>query len=132
MRTTGGTDVDWLIEHNGSFLIFEFKKFHDDKISIKLGQMIAYERLHENLNRNKKKCYLYFVGTDEVDFTNLDFPIWLFEMSQWKNKAIPYEERLSKARKLVSYTVERAMMEELILERLQRLIDYHWKEFEEN
>ena len=27
MRTSGGTDIDWLIEHNGGFVILEFKGF---------------------------------------------------------------------------------------------------------
>ena len=45
MIASGGTDIDWLIEHNGSFIILEFKGFHNDKINIPKGQMIAYETI---------------------------------------------------------------------------------------
>ena len=37
MKTTGGTDVDWLIEHKGGFIIIEFKELHDDIIIIPVG-----------------------------------------------------------------------------------------------
>ncbi|MCE2614808.1 MAG: hypothetical protein LVO36_02770 [Nitrosopumilus sp. (ex Thoosa mismalolli)] len=50
MVSSGGTDIDWMIEHNGGFVSLEFKGFHNDKINIPLGQMIAYEKLHEKLN----------------------------------------------------------------------------------
>lgn len=30
MLTTGGTDLDWLVEHKGGFIIFEFKEFLSD------------------------------------------------------------------------------------------------------
>src|SRR5579863_855032 len=43
MKTSGGTDVDWLIEHHGGFMIFELKLFHDDRMVISKAQMIAYE-----------------------------------------------------------------------------------------
>ncbi len=56
MVASGGTDVDWLIEHKGSFIILEFRGFHNDKISMAKGQMIAYENLHEKLNL-AAKCY---------------------------------------------------------------------------
>jgi hypothetical protein len=88
MVTTGGTDIDWLIEHNGSFVILEFKGFHNDKINIPMGQMIAYEKLHEKLNQSTK-CYLYFIGCDDIDFSNPDSKIWFFEMKQWKFGGIP-------------------------------------------
>ena len=58
MMASGGTDLDWLIEHNGGFIIFEFKGFHNDKVNIPVGQMIAYEKLHEKLNM-ATKCYIY-------------------------------------------------------------------------
>ena len=49
MIASGGTDIDWLIEHKGSFIILEFKGFHNDKINIAQGQMIAYEKLYEKI-----------------------------------------------------------------------------------
>jgi len=47
MKITGGTDVDWLIERKGGFIILESKEFHDNYITVPLGQMIAFEKLHD-------------------------------------------------------------------------------------
>ena len=132
MIASGGTDIDWLIEHKGSFIILEFKGFHNDKINIPQGQMIAYEKLHEKLNL-VTKCYLYIVGCDDIDFSNPDSPIWIFEMSQWLNNIIPknttdiYDQKLNKQNKFIVY---REYMEEINVEKLRELIDSHWKEFE--
>ena len=41
MSASGGTDIDWLIEHKGSFIILEFKGFHNDKINIPQGQILS-------------------------------------------------------------------------------------------
>ena len=132
MIASGGTDIDWLIEHKGSFIILEFKGFHNDKINIPQGQMIAYEKLHEKLNL-VTKCYLYIVGCDDIDFSNPDSPIWIFEMNQWINNIIPknttdiYDQKLNKQNKFIVY---REYMEEINVEKLRELIDLHWKEFE--
>ncbi len=132
MIASGGTDVDWLIEHNGGFVILEFKGFHNDKINIPMGQMIAYEKLHEKLNQ-ATKCYLYIIGCDDIDFSNPDSKIWIFEMKQWKMGVIPkntrdiYEETQVKQNKFIVY---RDYMEEISVEKLRNVIDSHWKEFE--
>ena len=132
MLASGGTDIDWFIEHKGSFIILEFKGFHNDKINIPQGQMIAYEKLHEKLNL-VTKCYLYIVGCDDIDFSNPDSPIWIFEMSQWLNNIIPknttdiYDQKLNKQNKFIVY---REYMEEISVEKLREVIDSHWKEFE--
>ena len=132
MIASGGTDIDWLIEHKGSFIILEFKGFHNDKINIPQGQMIAYEKLHEKLNL-VTKCYLYIVGCDDIDFSNPDSPVWIFEMSQWLNNIIPknttdiYDQKLNKQNKFIVY---REYMEEINVEKLRELIDSHWKKFE--
>ncbi len=132
MLASGGTDIDWLIEHNGGFVILEFKGLHNDKINIPKGQMIAYEKLHEKLN-NVTKCYLYIIGCDDIDFSNPDASVWIFEMKQWKNNAIPknttdiYEETSGKQNKFIVY---REYMEEIKVERLREIIDNHWNEFE--
>ena len=132
MIASGGTDIDWLIEHKGSFVILEFKGFHNDKINIAKGQMIAYEKLHEKLNR-VTKCYLYVIGCDEVDFSNPDATVWIFEMDQWKKDVIPkntydiYDEDAGRQNKFIVY---REYMEEISVEKLRDLIDSHWKEFE--
>ncbi len=49
MKATGGTDVDWLIERKGGFIILENKEFVNHSISISLGLMIAFEKLFEKL-----------------------------------------------------------------------------------
>jgi hypothetical protein len=132
MIASGGTDIDWLIEHNGGFIILEFKGFHNDKINIAKGQMIAYEKLHEKLNQSTK-CYLYVVGCDDIDFSNPDSTIWVFEMSQWNSGAIPkntsdiYGEDSGTQNKFIVY---REYMEEISVEKLRGMVDSHWKEFE--
>ncbi len=132
MIASGGTDIDWLIEHNGGFIILEFKGFHNDKINIPKGQMIAYEKLHEKLNQSTK-CYLYIIGCDDIDFSNPDSKIWIFEMNQWKKGAIPkntrdfYEDVQAKQNKFLVY---REYMEEISVEKLRQVIDSHWKDFE--
>ena len=132
MIASGGTDIDWLIEHKGGFIILEFKGFHNDKINIAQGQMIAYEQLHKKLNQTTK-CYLYVVGCDDIDFSNPDSSIWIFEMEQWKNNIIPkttsdiYDEKSNRQNKFIVY---REYMDEINIEKLRDLIDSHWKEFE--
>jgi hypothetical protein len=132
MIASGGTDIDWLIEHKGCFVILEFKGFHNDKINIPKGQMIAYEKLHEKLNQSTK-CYIYVVGCDDIDFSNPDSTIWIFEMNQWKSGSIPkntsdiYGEDSGKQNKFIVY---REYMEEISVEKLRDVIDAHWKEFE--
>ena len=132
MIASGGTDIDWLIEHKGSFIILEFKGFHNDKINISQGQMIAYERLHEKLNQTTK-CHIYIVGCEDIDFSNPDSTVCIFEMNQWKNNIIPknttdiYDEKSNRQNKFMVY---REYMEEISVEKLREIIDMHWKEFE--
>ena len=132
MMASGGTDIDWLIEHKGGFVILEFKGFHNDRINIAKGQIIAYEKLHEKLNQ-ATKCYLYVIGCDDIDFSNPDSTVWIFEMNQWKTGAIPkntndiYGENSGKQNKFIVY---REYMEEISIEKLRDLVDAHWKEFE--
>jgi len=115
MLASGGTDIDWLIEHRGGFVILEFKGFHNDKINIPKGQMIAYEKLHEKLNQSTK-CFLYVIGCDDIDFSNPDSTIWIFEMTQWKSGAIPkntndiFDESSGRQNKFIVY---REYMEEI-------------------
>jgi len=132
MMASGGTDLDWLIEHNGGFIIFEFKGFHNDRITIPKGQMIAYENLHEKLNI-ATKCYLYIVGCDDIDFSNPDSKVWIFEMSQWRRGAIPknmsdiYEKNSDTKNKFIVY---REYFEEISVEKLREIVDKHWNEFD--
>jgi len=126
MKASGGTDIDWLIEHNGGFMIFELKIFHDDKIVVSKAQMSAYEKLYENL----PKCRVLFIGHDDIAFMNLEDPVWIFEMRDWKAGIIPriedhpndsdYNENIS------GYRVERDFMERMDIKILREKIDQIW------
>ncbi len=131
MKTSGGTDIDWLIEHNGGFMIFELKIFHDDRILVSKAQMIAYERLYENL----AKCHVLFIGHDDIDFSDLNDPVWLFEMKEWKTRAIPHvEDSLVdpsySENEVIGYRIERDFMEKIDVKVLRDRIDSIWNAFE--
>jgi hypothetical protein len=76
---------------------------------------------------------LYIIGCDDIDFSNPDSKIWIFEMNQWKKGAIPkntrdfYEDVQVKQNKFLVY---REYMEEISVEKLRQVIDSHWKDFE--
>jgi tRNA A37 threonylcarbamoyladenosine dehydratase len=94
--------------------------------------MIAYEKLHEKLNQSTK-CYLYIIGCDDIDFSNPDSKIWIFEMNQWKKGAIPKNTRDFNEDVQVKqnkFLVYREYMEEISVEKLRQVIDSHWKDFE--
>ena len=131
MKTSGGTDIDWLIEHNGGFIILELKTFFDDRILISKAQMSAYMKLYENL----LKCHILFIGHDDIDFTNLDDPVWLFEISQWRSGTVPHVERSHtdttyNENEIAGYRIEREFMEKIDVKILRDKIDSIWLEFE--
>ena len=131
MKTSGGTDIDWLIEHNGGFIIFELKTFFDDRILISKAQMSAYMKLYENL----LKCHILFIGHDDIVFTNLDDPVWLFEISQWRSGTVPHVERslthtTYNENEVAGYRIEREFMEKIDVKILRDKIDSIWLEFE--
>jgi len=131
MKTSGGTDIDWLIEHNGGFIILELKTFFDDRILISRAQMSAYMKLYENL----LKCHVLFIGHDDIVFTNLDDPVWLFEISQWRSGTVPHVERsltdtTYNENEVTGYRIEREFMEKIDVKILRDKIDSIWLEFE--
>ena len=131
MKTSGGTDIDWLIEHNGGFIILELKTFFDDRILISKAQMSAYMKLYENL----LKCHILFIGHDDIDFTNLDDSVWLFEISQWRSETVPHVERsltdsTYNENEVAGYRIEREFMEKIDVKILRDKIDSIWLEFE--
>ncbi len=131
MKTSGGTDIDWLIEHNGGFMIFELKIFHDDRILVSKAQMIAYEKLYVNLS----KCHVLFIGHDDIDFSDLNDAVWLFEMKEWKNRSIPHIEDSVvdpsySENEVTGYRIEREFMEKIDVKILRDRIDSIWNEFE--
>ena len=76
---------------------------------------------------------MYIVGCDDIDFSNPDSSVWIFEMNQWKNNIIPkntkdiFDQKINRLNKFIVY---REYMEEISVEKLRDLIDSHWKEFE--
>jgi len=127
MKTSGGTDVDWLIEHRGGFIVMENKTFLQNRISIPRGQMIAFERLHSRLN-NGGKCYFHIFGFDtNMDFKNPESIIWHFDMVEWKNKQIPNEYDTQFKRHLI----QRESMKSITIRGYRELIEKYWCEFEE-
>ena len=125
MKTTGGTDVDWLIEHRGGFIVLELKEFTDDHITIPVGQMIAFEKLHERLNSGGK-CYFLVAGSDNIDFKNPNSTIWLFDMNDWKKNGIPHVKSYNQK----WYSVEKKHMQKTSLREFRNKIEFYWKEFE--
>jgi len=125
MQTTGGTDIDWLVEHNGGFIVLENKEFNHDFISIKIGQMIALERLHEKLDCDGK-CHLLVCGYDDIDFKNPESLIYYFDMREWKEGKILSE----KDTKFKKYKVFRKDMRPMTLNEFRRLMEKYWKEYE--
>jgi len=125
MEVTGGTDIDWLIEHRGGFIVMENKQFQSEHISLPLGQMIAFEKLYEKLNSDDK-CHFLIFGYDDIDFKNPDSILWYFDMNQWLDNKIPYE----KDSKYKRYKIERKNMHEISINEYRRLMEKYWKEFE--
>jgi len=126
MKATGGTDIDFMIEHRGGFIFLEYKEFQENHISIPLGQMIAFEKLHEKLSLNAK-CYFFIFGHDEeVNWKNPDSNIWFFEMTDWKNRKIVFE----KDDRWKRYKIERKNMNQVAIRDFRGLMDKYWKEFE--
>jgi len=125
MKITGGTDIDWLIEHRGGFIVMENKSFHNDSISIPIGQMIAFERLHEKLNSDGK-CHFFIFGYDEIDFKNEDSVIWFFDMEDWKAGKVSFEKNAQYKK----YVVNRKEMKSITLKEYRQLMEKYWKEFE--
>lgn len=126
MQATGGTDIDWLIEHRGRFMIFENKEFHNDIITIPVGQMIAFERLHKALNTSTK-CHFIFGGSEEnTDFKNPNSPLWYFEMVQWNDGTIPHTKNMYGK----WYLVDKKYMLQTSVGDYRKMIEVFWKNFE--
>lgn len=131
MKTSGGTDIDWLIEHNGGFMIFELKTFYDDRIVISKAQMSAYAKLFDNLPR----CHILFIGHDDINFKDLNDYIWLFGMKDWKSGKIPHVESslvdpTYSENQVTGYKIEREFMEKINVKILRDKIDEIWTKFE--
>ncbi len=88
MKTSGGTDIDWIVEHRGGFIVMENKTIQNDWICIPLGQMITFEQMYKKLNSDGRCHFLIFGVDDDVDFKNQDSKLWYFDMKDWDNGKI--------------------------------------------
>ncbi len=125
MKTTGGTDIDWVIEHRGGFIVMENKSFHNNIISITVGQMITFEQMYKKLNADGR-CHFLVFGFDEIDFKDSDSIIWYFDMKDWSSKKICPDRTVSFRR----YHVNRSQMIPITLKGYRNLMEKYWKEFE--
>lgn len=128
MRTTGGTDLDWLVEHRGGFIILECKEFHGDGgvFPVSRGQMIAFETLYKKL-KSDGKCYFYFFASEpNTDWKNPESPIWYFELSDWYTGKIA----AGQGKSLKFWLFSKKDMTEVTINDFRALMENHWKEFE--
>ena len=125
MKATGGTDIDWLIERNGGFIIFETKGIHDNHISIKKGQMFAFKRLYRKLNSDGK-CYYFIIGLENVDFSKWDSIIYYFEMKDWDNGKIPSIDDT----KYKKFKFHKKDMKKITLRSFRELLDKCWTDID--
>lgn len=127
MKTTGGTDIDWIIEHRGGFIVMENKTFSKDWIRLPVGQMIAFEQMYKKLNADGKCHFLIFGFESDVDFTNPESTAWYFDMEDWNNGKICPNRTIS----FKKFGVHRREMTKIILKEYRELMEKYWKEFEE-
>jgi hypothetical protein len=127
MKASGGTDIDWVVEHRGGFIVMENKTFVKDRIYIALGQMITFEQMYKKLNADGKCYFLVFGFDDEVDFKNPLSIIWYFDMEDWENGKI-CPNRIVQLKK---YGIDRTEMTSITLKGYRMLIEKYWKEFEQ-
>jgi len=125
MNTTGGTDVDWVIEHRGGFIVMENKTFANDWISLPVGQMITFESMYKKLNSDGR-CHFLVFGFDDIDFKNPASMTWFFDMEDWINGKI-CPNRTVRYKK---FGVHRREMTPISLRQYRMLMEKYWKEFE--
>lgn len=122
MRTTGGTDIDWLIEHNGHFMIFELKHMNDDVMTISKALMQAFEILYKKLGN----CHFFLIGYDETDFTKPDEFIWFLELGSWINNKDGIKDKCTNKQIQKRYIVEKKVMRKITVQQLRSIIDATW------
>ena len=88
MSVSGGTDIDWVVEHRGGFIVMENKTFSKDWIRIPQGQMITFEQMYKKLNIDGRCHFLIFGFDSDVDFKNPESLAWYFDMDDWNSKKV--------------------------------------------
>ena len=88
METSGGTDIDWVVEHRGGFIVMENKTFSNDWINLPVGQMITFEQMYRKLNADGRCHFLVFGFENGTDFKNPESVAWYFTMDEWNGGEI--------------------------------------------
>jgi hypothetical protein len=128
MNTTGGTDIDWVIEHRGGFIIMENKTFNKDWIHLSIGQILTFEQMYKKLNTDGRCHFLIFGLETDIDFKNPDSEMWYFDMRDWENgKICP-----KRTKKFKAYGVHKREMNRITIKEYRDLMEKYWKEFEVN
>jgi hypothetical protein len=126
MKTTGGTDIDWVVEHRGGFILMENKTLNNGWISLPQGQIITFENMYQKLNSDGRCHFLVFGFDSEIDFKNQESVIYYFDMKYWMNgKICPNRTITFKA-----YGVHKREMNQITLHEYRELMEKYWKEFE--
>ncbi len=129
MKVSGGTDIDWVIEHRGGFIIIENKTFSKNSIYLPIGQMITLEQMYKKLNADGK-CHMFVFGFEhETDYKNPESLGWYFTMEEWLSKERFLLKRLSPS-KYGSYGIQKREMTKITLDEYRELMDVIWHEFE--
>lgn len=126
MKTTGGTDIDWVVEHRGGFIVMENKTFQKDWIRIPVGQMITFEQMYKKLNSDGR-CHFLVFGFDDIDFKNPESVIWYFDMKDWIEGRICPNRKAS----FKKFGVYRLEMTSITLKAYREMMEKFWREFEE-
>ena len=126
MKTSGGTDIDWVVEHRGGFIVMENKTFSNDWINLPVGQMITFEQMYKKLNSDGKCHFLIFGFEDSVDFKDPKSVAWYFTMDDWNNgKICPKREP-----KWKKFGIHKREMVKITLKEYRELMEEFWKSFE--
>ena len=129
MQVSGGTDIDWVIEHREGFIIIENKTFSKNWIHIPRGQIITLERMYKKLNSDDK-CHMFIFGFEhDTDYKNPQSFGWYFTMEEWLTKQKFIQKRRSLT-KYGSYGISKQDMTRITLEEYRELMDMIWHEFE--
>lgn len=121
METSGGADVDWLIEHNGHFILWEVRTFHDDLVTISKAQMSMFQTLYSQLT----SCDFFFIAHNDIDFKNPKDPVWIFSNREWINGL--KEKSESNSLNSSKYLLKREMLHKIDVKILRDMIDASWK-----
>jgi len=129
MKVSGGTDIDWVIEHRGGFIIIENKTFSKNSIYLPIGQMITLEQMYKKLNADGK-CHMFVFGFEhETDYKNPESLGWYFTMEEWLSGKVGLQNRLSRS-KYGSIGIHKREMTKITLDEYREIMDIIWQEFE--